>query len=303
MDHTPKPFILLAGLVVLLVLSAFIPAKWLGVKPVKSGYEPVDFTKLTTYADDTDGNGKISWRELVTTSEIGAQTLAESGNVLPDSEAVELLNDPNNLSSSFTKNLYIADAYLSKSGITDAESQQKVLDQLVQEEANKLVSKTYVYADIRVAKTETIQSVRDYGNKVASIMKGMITLDSIEKDSNGLMNFMNTGDKAAVAPLVQDYQAMDTRITQMATLTIPPSATAYHLIALNQMTKYRDTLYNMSQAPTDLLRTNLVFKGYPNVTVETLTLYDQFSKYFDLKNIVYARNDPGYVFTVGYTLK
>lgn len=301
-----KPLIIIGALVLLLMASAFIPARWLGVQPQKSGYTPIDFNKLSqinSYANDTDGNGKISWKELIGSTEGGAELLTETANILPDPEAIARLNDPDNLTSSLTKNIYIASTYMEKSGITDAESQQKVLDQLVSEEAAKIASKQYLYADINVATSEDKQSIRTYGNKVATILEGMITEDSINKDSTGLFTFMSTEDTTAITPLIEDYQKMDERVKRMLSLSVPPSASLYHLIAINQMVVYRDTLYNLSKAPTDLMRTNLVFKKYPDTIIATLLVYDKLAAYFNVKNVVFSSQEPGYVFTVGYTIK
>jgi hypothetical protein len=299
-----KPFVLISVLVLLLIASAFIPASWLGVKPQASAYTPIDFTQLSKiedYANDTDGNGEISWKELIASTDEGQQALAEGENILPDPNAIELLNDPNNLTSSLTKNLYVASTYLTKSGITDEASHQQVLDQLVAEEAAKLIPKQYVYADIKVAPSENAQSLRVYGNEVATILGNIITKDSIAKDAQGLYDFMSTEKKEALIPLEEDSQRLDDKIKKMLLVTVPPSASPYHLIALNQMVAYRDTLFNLSKAATDMMRANLVFKKYPDTLVQTLLIYKRFSEYFDLKNIVFSSTEPGYVFTIGYT--
>ncbi len=299
-----KPFLLISVLVLLLVASAFIPASWLGVKPQASAYTPIDFTKLSKvedYANDADGNGEISWKELIASTEEGQQALAEGQNILPDPHAIELLNDPDNLTSSFTKKLYIASTYMEKAGITDETSHQEALNQLVAEEAAKLIPKQYVYADINVAASENAQSLHTYGNSVATILGRMITQDSIEKDINAIYTFMSTENQEALNPLIQDYKQMDERIKKMLSISVPPSASSYHLIALNQMVAYRDTLFNLSKAATDMMRANLVFKKYPDTTIQTLLVYDRLAEYFNLKNTVFPSEEPGHVFTIGYT--
>jgi hypothetical protein len=301
-----KPFVLIGVLVLLLIAGAFIPASWLGVKPQASAYTPIDFTQLSkieNYTNDADGNGEITWKELIASTDEGAQALAEGQNILPDPNAIELLNDPDNLTSSFTKKLYIASTYMENSGITDETSHQEALNQLVAEEAAKLIPKQYIYADIKVAASENAQSLRVYGNNLALVLENMITQDSIEKDAQGVADFMSTENKDALTPLVQDYKQMDEKIKQMLSISVPPSASSYHLIALNQMVAYRETLFNLSKAATDLMRANLVFKKYPETTIQTLLIYDRMAEYFNLKNVVFSSKEPGYIFTIGYTLK
>jgi len=290
----------------LLIMSAFVPARWIGVKPQVSNYTPVDFNKLTTvndFAKDADGNGQISWKELILSSEGGAAAAQELQNSQPDPKAIAALNDPNNLTSSFSKNLYVASTYLESNNITDEASQQNVVNQLMAEEAAKMVPTTYSFKDLNVVKNEANETVRVYGNAVAVILDDVITEQAALEDLTAVQNFTDTKKAEDLAPLAKNYTRVDAKLKKLLALPVPLSASAYHLLAINRIALYRDTLGDLSHASTDPLRATLAFQKYQNSTMSVLRIHQELSHYFDSKNISFTSKEKGYVFTVGYTPK
>lgn len=297
-------FILL-GILMVTVVFSFLPASWFGIKPLRNTHQRVDLSALSLdgVARDTDKDGSISWKELVTDS-LSASDIAEmeKGEQI-DPEVVANLNDPNNLTASFSKNLYTASAYLSKNQVSDPASQQDVVNQLIAQEASKITTKQYSLSDINVAKTESKESIKTYGNSVATILQSMISEKSITDDFSSVQGYIETQDKEALVPISKDYIKVKTSFDKLLSLSVPLSAATYHTMVLNRVGEYRDTLYNLSQIETDPMRAMLLIQKYPEITLKTLRIYAQLSNYFDTKNIVFTSKDPGYVFTVGYTLK
>ena len=300
------PVLTLIVLAILTVGTSFLPASWFGVQPARKTYTKIDLSSISLgeVAEDSDTNGEISWRELVTTSlDPSFISEVEGEDEKPDPKVIASLNDPNNLTASFSKNLYSASAYFSKNQLNDPLAEQEVLTQLMAQEAEKVTPAVYGFKDIRVAKTEDKESIRAYGNAVATILNDMITQDQIVKDMESITKFIDTKSASDLIPLTQDYERVAAKLEKLLSLSVPLSASTYHVVALTRVAAYRDVLYNLSQAEADPLRTTLFIQKYPDTTVSTLGTFSALSPYFDIKNIVFTSKEPGYSFTVGYTLK
>lgn len=300
------PLLVLGAVTTILVMSACIPARWLGITPTQSAYTPVDFSSLEdthTFTQDTNGDNKISWKELILSTEEGSSSVSELSSTPPDKKVIEALNDPNNLTAKFSKNLYITSTYLKNNNVTDADSQQKALDAILSDVASTIVPKTYSYGDLTVAKKEDAVSIRAYGNALAKIITPMITKKHIEEDLPGVALFIQAKDEKSLAAITLDAKQVDDNIQRLKKVSVPPSAVIYHLMVLNQVALYADSLSNLSKAATDPIRAELLIQKYPDILVDTLRMYKTLSGYFSLKNIVYTSSEAGYVFTIGYTLQ
>jgi hypothetical protein len=299
-----KPLVALGGLVMLLVLTLIIPARWLGVKPAVNNKVVVDFSKLqpvTSFTKDSNSDGMTSWKELVESTE-GPDSPLLTEATKPDAEIQKALDDPNNLTSAFSKNLLISSAYLKNNNITDEDSQKAVIDGITKDAVARTISKKYAYGDIKVATKEDKVSIRAYGNEMAKIMNGMITEKNIEEDFPGVQMYLKDSDKKTLIPIQADAKRIDALVGKLLRVTVPPSAAVYHLMALNQIVEYKDVLYNLSVADTDPVRTAISIKKYPDTVIATLLTYKKLSDYFTIKNIVFTSKESGYVFTIGYDL-
>lgn len=297
---TRKALAIVGSLLLLTLISLVIPAKWLGVTPVKRDGVVLD---LSTPLDNTSlGVPKEGWRELVT-SNLPPEEIKKIESKLPNPEIIKNLNDPNNLTASFSKNLFVASTYLAKTPGATKEQEQNILNQLMAQEAKKIVYTTYSINDITIATSEDKNSIKAYGNNVARITNNMITAKNIEDGFGGFGKFLEGGDKNNLIALKKDSTRIEGVLKNLLALSVPPSATLYHLSAINQIALYKDTLENLSKADSDSLRASLFVQSYPDTLVNTLRIYSNLSDYFNLKNIVFSSQDPGYLFTVGYTFK
>ena len=290
-----------------LLLTAFIPAKWVGIQPKVSGYTPLDFNSIKPAEEvlresDGDNNGTVTWRELFEANLPEGETL-QLGATAPDPKIQKALDDPNNLTASFSKNLMVSSAYLKNNNITDPEAQKVVIDGITQEEINKTASKTYTLNEIKVAKTESSESVRAYGNQMATILKNIITIKDLESDLPGVMDYINTENEKSVDPIKKTAAYMETVVAKLLLVEVPPSAALYHISVLNQAVLYKDVVSNISKIIDDPVRSSISVEKYPKTALDTLRVFITLKNYFSIQKTTFNSNEAGYVFITGYTLK
>ena len=290
-------------LIGILILTTFIPAKWFGIKP--KAHVKLDLTALDTFSQigrlslDKNKNNNPDWRDLAIEN-FSLEKSSSTSSIIDPSIALRL-NDPNNITASLSKNLYIASAYLGENGEVDAETKQEILDGLLLEEASKLATTTYAYKDLFVAAKETKETIKAYGNNVAEIIGDVLTEKTITDDIKSVGLFASTQKPSALVSLLTNKKRVDALLFKLLNISVPASSVSYHLLALNRVADYKNTLDNLSRADTDSIRATLALKQYHDVVLLVLRLNSQFSNYFNSKNIVFTSKESGYVFTSGYT--
>lgn len=302
-------FLVLGTLLVLTIGVSLLPASWFGVRSVTQRYKPLDLSipnAIDQVAQDTNRDGTVSWKEFVAgsldipASEVGQDTAKD---LQADPRSIAALNDPNNLTSSFSKNLYIASTVLQQNGVTDQKSEQETINQLVKEEATKVQPTTYTIANIKIGKDDSKAAVKAYGNAVASILNGFITEQSIVDDITALGNFTNSNDEADLASIFKSKSRVSLTLQKLLDLSVPPSAVVVHVQALNNIGTFSQTLNNLSKAFDDPMRATLAIKRYPDDAVTALHTFPQLAAFFKEKGVTFSEKDTGYVFVVGYTGK
>ncbi len=302
------PLLLVVGLILFVIIGNIIPGSWFGVKQAPSNHVRLDLEKLNALASfnpETQGiqdDGTVNWNQFITSTYTG-NTNVQVASAPLDPQAVQALNDPNNLTGSFSKNLYVATAYLDQKGLTDENSKQQAVNTLLSQEQTKLISVKYSLQDLNLATNETKATQKTYGNAVAKILQNLITEQIITTDIQSVNNFAQSKNKADLLPLSKNKLRVDGIIQKLLVLSTPPSASAYQLLAITRVAAYRDLLDNLSKVDTDPVRSLLAFRGYPETTVLALRLQGQFTNYFNSQNIAFSAQDSGYLFTAGYTTK
>lgn len=302
-----KTILAIGGLVTIIALSAFIPASWFGVKPAVYTEKPLDLSTLSSFeevAKDTNGDGVISWDEVVKQNLKYSSTTEEAIKDAPvDPKAIERLNDPNNLTSSFSKNLYLASVQINQSGgQIDDETQQKILTQLISQEASKVTPTTYTKKDLKVATSESKESLKMYGNNVASVLQQIITEKKIYDDMAAMDDFSKTENPDDLLMLSQNRDRVNGLLQKLISISVPPSAVQEHIIILERIALYRDTLDAFSKLKTDPIRAKLALEKYTNTMVNLMITPNQLATFFITKNIIFSAKDSGYIFTIGYTI-
>ncbi len=296
-----RQLFILFSVIGLTLLVGFLPASWFGIQPFQPSYTKINLTEATLrdVIPDTDTDGTISWKEFVLAN-AGDETLPQG---TPDPKVIADLNDPNNLTASFSQNLYVTSSYLAKNNLNNAQAEQEVINRLIEEEAIKLQPTIYGLKDIITTEPETKAAMKKYGNAVAPILNSIINEASITDIFFGIQAFTETNDPEAITLIEKELVKIDAGLKKLLTLPIPLSAATYHLSAVNRVAEYRDLVSNLSKAASDPLRASISVGSYPDTTVQTLRIYDNLAGYFDVQGVVFSSQEPGYVFTVGYTLK
>lgn len=296
------PLFILGILFIFTLGTSIIPASWFGITPPARQYAPLNLGNLAqpeNLASDTDGNGSISWRELVASSLDISPDQAQL-DIEVDPQALAVLNDENNLTASFSKNAYLASTALKGSPMLNEETQQDIINQLIKGEVQKLQPITFSAENVTtVADTKT--SIKKYGNDVASAMNGLITTDSIVKDLTSINRYLGTAEEDNLLHLVQNAKKADEILSKLQSIQVPTSAVSHHLDLLKRVGEYRDMLINLSVANTDALRATAAIQKYQGIVVGTLRIYPLLGEYFTSKNITFSSSEPGYVYIVGYT--
>ena len=291
----------------ILALSAVVPARWIGGEKKVVLLPKLDLTLLASpqnVATDRNRDGDISWKEVIDdTLDAPASTLAELQKNKPDPKAIEQLNDPNNLTASFSKNLYLPTAYLKKNNITDEAAKSDALARLVQDEKAKLTKTTYRLSDITIAPSESKQTIQVYGNSMATLLKRTVSKEIVTKELTSVIAYSETKDASTLVELAKSVERLDSIIQKMKTMPVPISAASYHLLALSRVADYREVVFNLSKIESDPIRASFVIDSYTESTALIFKLYQQLSAYFKLSNVTFTSQDPGYVFIVGYTLE
>lgn len=303
-DAKGQPALLALGILFVLTIGiSFLPASWFGIQPIEKRYRKIDLSTISMndVVSDSDKDGTLTWRDIVATNMTGDE-IAEVRSSNPDPQIIATLNDPNNLTASFSKNLYVASTYLAKTEQSDPDAQQDALDQLIREEGRKMDRPPFTVADLTVAKSESKESVRAYGNAIAGILGNLITEKTLMDTIGSTEAYLETKDPSALLPLKKEYEVISEKITKLLSLQVPLSSVPNHLLAVNRLQEYAITLYNLSRVETDPLRSAMTVEGFAETALQTAKIYGTLSAYFDSMNIVFTSKEKGYVFTVGYTL-
>lgn len=294
---------------VLVALSVAMPSSWFSPKTKSENQKwKIDVSKIKdkkAIATDANSDGQVTWKEVIAeTLPMDEQTKENLKKEQIDPKAIEGLNDPDNLTASFSKNLYLSASYLDQNGMTDEASQKAIASKLMAQEAAKIKPTIYTYKDIKVAKTESKESIKAYGNSLEPILDGIITKKIITDEVTALDAFSKSKNASAsgAVPFLSNKKILDATVKKLESMQVPPSALIYHTEMLNKVTAYRDMIANISTMETDPIRASIAMPNYVNTSRSVISIFESYSTYFNIQNVAFSKNEPGYVFVIGYTL-
>ncbi len=301
-EKSNTPLLLLGIVFILTIGTSLLPASWFGIEKQVRRYEPLNLGTISqpeNLATDTDNDGAISWGEIIASSL--SLSKEESGiKFETDPKVLAILNDPNNVTASFTKNAFLASTALQQGGIADESSKQEVVNQLLAEESKKIAPKIYTSLDISSVADSKI-TIKKYGNDVALILKNLITEKTITDELMSVTKYLQTADEANLVPLVTNSKRVEASIQKLLEVKVPKSAIPYHLIVLNRVSEYNNVLSNLSVVNTDAMRATAAIEKYHETILEALRIFPMLADYFNLKNITFSSHESGYIYVVGYT--
>jgi hypothetical protein len=300
---TKKALVVVGAVMLLLMLSFVIPAKYVGISSREKPLMLKSVDDLTMLSRDTNHNNIPDWRDMAINT-MSTTTKEQVKNAKVDPEAQKRLDDPNNLTASFSKNLYIASALAKKNNqeLTEGE-QEDLVATILEGEKAKIIIKNYSASDIQINKTETDALKKAYGNALGLLLKKAQAYKIAEEDIQLIQSYTTSKDASLLEAFKIKRDNIDTLIKTMTTMSVPYSAVPYHVLALNKISAYRSTIDNFAQANTDPIRSAIVINSYLDVAQSMLNALDAMKEYFRISNITFSANESGYVFTSGYTKK
>jgi hypothetical protein len=284
---------LLGFLVLLVIATAFIPASWFGVKPIEKKYVKLnipDADDLKVLAKDNNKDGVPDWRTLMQRTYQEAQITDQQS---PDSKTNTLdnktpvsqndqarLNDPNNLTASFAKNIYVATAYMKEKGITDPQAQQDVFNNVLNQEATKIVIPLYTEKDLTVIKSENASSLKSYSLLIRQAA-AQATKDNFGVgDTDAVNKYLSSKKPDDLKPLSAKVLKVDSLIKKLTAMPVPLSAVSIHLNILNRLSAYKVTLEGLAVTDSDSVRGTLAARQYDTTISLLYKAVARFDEYF-----------------------
>lgn len=294
---TTKKALSVIGLLVFLVgLTLIVPARYVGVKKIKKPSLVLKTSdEISALRGDMDKNGIPDWKDMLieTTS---SSTKAEADAIVVDEAAKARLNDPNNITASFSKSLYLATAYVKQKGDITAEEQEELANQILIEEGAKITFKEYAVTDLHLTKAETDVSRKAYGNALGVIYKKAVDAKLTFDDTKAIEAFSTSKDPAILESFIIKKNIMQSIITDLASMTVPYSAAPYHLLLINSLSKYKSILENIAQAENDPMRATMAYNAYILTLQNLYSALMSLQNYFIIEKMTFVPGDAGYIF-------
>lgn len=289
-------------LIIILIASTFvIPAKWLGIQPIP--YAKInlgdDLTPMSKLQGDSNKNNNPDWRDLAMAS-LGTTTKEALATIKIDPAVEKNLSDPNNLTASFSKNMYITSAYLQKNGGGVASDQKQLVTSMLQQEATKIVIPSYALKDITIAKVDNDETKRQYGNALGGLIQNAATYKMGEGDIEIVRAYTTSKDASLLSAFTVKKDRADIFIQKLLVMPVPYSAIPYHILALNRLSQYRTILDNFSKLDSDPVRSTISFNSYIPTIKSVFVVVSDMHQYFKAENIKFTEKESGYMFTREY---
>lgn len=300
---TTKKALLVVGVLIFLLLTTMvIPAKYIGVTPQKTtGIILLDDGAITALAKDKNRNGNPDWRDLLKDNTNIQEPLTAQTPIDPATQ--KELDDPNNLTASFAKNLYTAATYASQNGGLTEDEQAALASQLIEGEGAKITVKVYTLKDLHLVKNESETFITSYGNNLGVLYKKAVDEKLNSDDTVILKAYTTNQDSSVLEALVVKKNSLETMISKLITLDVPYSAAIYHLRMLNELSKYKSVVENLSTAEIDPMRAAIATREYFPALKSVNGSFIAIVEYFINQKITFTPSDPGAILMKGYTSK
>ncbi len=303
---TTKKALTVLGMVGFLFMLTFIvPARLVGLDdtPKKKKRDPLvlkTYQELKQLDGDKDGNGIPDWKDVINAT-MSTSTKQTVGTKTLDEATRKRLEDPNNLTVSFSKNIYIASAYAEKQGNLTKEQKEELVQTVLEGERVKLTRKEYTVDDLTLIKDESPLFIKSYGNNLGTIYSEALKANATQNDLAILKAYEESKDKTLLTGFVVKKNIILKAVNELATMRVPYSATPLHLEVLNKLSEYYAILDNLSVADSDPLRSALAFNAYKDNMVSMHSAFIALNNYFVFKQITFSKSDSGFSVFSEYT--
>jgi hypothetical protein len=321
-----KKFILISAICLLVIGGGFlIFQSEKGQKSVKipSGYSGTNQIMATEIDKDSDNDGLKDWEEALWKTDPSnpdtdgdntpdGQEIKENRNPLLAGENDKLenpklgkaetsVNEPSSLTDVFSQQFFSNYLSLKEQGggqISEQDKQELVTSFL--EATNSLgqsPKEFYAKSDLKIDSEETKESVKEYGNNLAVIIKKYF--DPIpETEMTILQKSLGNGNEAGLKNLEQIAAAYRNSAKEIILLETPASFADSHLNLANYFYNISQEISAMQKTFEDPMRALLAFKQYQKDSSNAYQILRSINDYFLNKKVVFENNEPGGFFKV-----
>jgi hypothetical protein len=298
---TKKALAVLGSVVFLIILLFVIPAESVGIK--KSNQKKLVLKtseELAVLRGDTDSNGTADWKDMLMNNMSPALKDASEKTVVTEVDK-KTLQDPNNITATFAKNVYTSSVYASQKGNVTEEQQKELADKIAQEASSKIVFTTYTIDDLKLIKTEDKASIKKYGNDLGKIYTKADS-NNITRDDIAIIKAYNVNKDASVLEaFVVKKNVLETAITSLLAVPVPNSASTYHLRLINKLSDYKTIIDGLAQADTDPMRALIAFNEYLPTVKSLSSSFSGIQRYMTGEGITFTSSEAGFILLDGYS--
>ncbi len=251
--------------------------------------------ELRLLSSDRDGNDVEDWRDLVLGS-LSTTTEAAFARAEPNKEAEARLADKNNVTASFSKNIFTVAAYASNNPNLSEDEKTNLVADAVRTEAPKTQPKVYTTSDLRIAASNSSDAKILYGNTMALLLEKANKGGLGSNDLLLLQTYTEKGDPELLAPLASKKVKVDQILEELLTVSVPSSALVFHLRLINSVSAFSATLDGFARADSDPLRSLAFLNTYQETITKLYSSMNDLQDYFTLENVPFQSSDPGYIF-------
>ena len=251
--------------------------------------------ELRLLSSDRDGNDVEDWRDLVLGS-LSTTTEAAFARAEPNKEAEARLADKNNVTASFSKNIFTVAAYASNNPNLSEDEKTNLVADAVRTEAPKTQPKVYTTSDLRIAASNSSDAKILYGNTMALLLEKANKGGLGSNDLLLLQTYTEKGDPELLAPLASKKVKVDQILEELLTVSVPSSALVFHLRLINSVSAFSATLDGFARADSDPLRSLAFLNTYQETITKLYGSMNDLQDYFTLENVPFQSSDPGYIF-------
>lgn len=251
--------------------------------------------ELRLLSSDRDGNDVEDWRDLVLGS-LSTTTEAAFARAEPNKEAEARLADKNNVTASFSKNIFTVAAYASNNPNLSEDEKTNLVADAVRTEAPKTQPKVYTVSDLRVASSNSFDAKILYGNTMALLLEKANKGGLGSNDLLLLQTYTEKGDPELLAPLASKKIKVDQILEELLRISVPSSALVFHLRLINSVSVFSSTLDSFARADSDPLRSLAFLNTYQETITKLYSSMNDLQDYFTLENVPFQSSDPGYIF-------
>ncbi len=181
-------------------------------------------------------------------------------------------------------------------GILDEDAKNAMMESVLGETSLKLPFKTYTIADIKISNLDDVNSIKQYGNEMGTIVKKYDPQVNMMEIAPLLKKSVETKDVGGLVFLKNVVEKYSNIINESVKISVPKSAVNSHLDFINGASRVAEMFLGIYKSVDDPLSGLIAIGGFQNTISELENVNVLITSYFQKKGVVYKTNENGYVF-------